>query len=244
MRKKNYVITGATSGIGKAIAQILDSDDNNLILLGRSLNKLEIVAENLKASTILIECDLTDSESVQSIATKMPEKIDGFIHAAGQDSLESIRKLTYHKFDKLMRLHVYSFVEILKIIEKTKTKHDSNWTSVVAISSVASDIGGIGQTIYSASKSALEACIRVLSKELIRKKIRLNTVKPGLVNTPMLMSWAKQMEIANLEELQLYGIAEASDIANVVKFLLQSESMHIIGKEIKVDSGGLVNKYF
>lgn len=242
--KKNYIITGSTSGIGKSVVESLDNLDNNLILISRSMSDLKELQNNLKTISTLIECDLTDINYLQKVVKNFPDKIDGFIHCAGQDSLESIRGINYKKFDYLMRLHVYSFIEILKFIEKNKSKKDNEWTSVVAISSIASDYGGIGQTLYSASKSALEACIRVLSKELIRKKIRLNTVKPGLVNTPMLRLWAKRMEIPNLMDLQLNGIAEPKDIANVVKFLLHDDSMHIIGKEIKVDSGGLINKHF
>ena len=240
----NYIITGASSGIGKALIEKLDNKNNHLFLISRSKNSLIKLQENLNSSSTLIECDLTDLDQIRTILNLLPHKVSGFVHAAGQDSLESIRGLSYNKFDYQMRLHVYSFIEILKHIEKYKIKSDSEWTKVVAVSSIASDNGGIGQTIYSSAKSSLESCVRVLSKELIRKKIRLNTIKPGLVNTPMLQKWLSSMNITNPYEIQLNGIAEPIDIANVIEFLLSDNSKEIIGREIKIDSGGIFNKYF
>jgi 3-oxoacyl-[acyl-carrier protein] reductase len=240
----NYIITGSTSGIGKAVIEKLDKKNNHLFLIGRSIDSLNEFKKNSISNITLMKCDLTNLEDIQRILILLPQNIKGFIHAAGQDSLESIRGLSYNKFDYQMRLHVYSFVEILKYIEKNKSKNDLEWTNVVAVSSIASDNGGIGQTIYSSAKASLEACVRVLSKELLRKKIRLNAIKPGLVNTQMLQKWLLDMNITNPNKIQLNGIAEPIDIANVIEFLLSDNSKEIIGREIKIDSGGLYNKYF
>ena len=84
--------------------------------------------------------------------------------------IKPLRYLTTKDIHSLMHLHVYSFIEILKCIEKSKKKTDDYWTSVVSLSSIASESGGIGQTAYSLSKAALEAATITLNKELSAKK--------------------------------------------------------------------------
>jgi short-subunit dehydrogenase len=244
---KNYILTGATSGIGKAIAERLDSPNNHLILIGRSKEKLDQLASKLKASSLVIAIDLTDIELLSTISQKLPHQIDGYIHAAGVESVEPIKLVNYKKFDNIMRLHLYSFVEILKAIEKNKKKSDSYFTSVVVLSSVASDNGGIGQTMYASSKAALESAIRVLSKELAQKNIRINAIKPGIVNTEMTQRWMRRIGVDNIEDIQkmqLNGISEPSDIANLIEFLLSDISKHIVGTQIKIDGGGPSSKIF
>ena len=202
MFKKNIIITGATSGIGRALVDEIDFEVNHLIFIGRSSDKLLELSKKIKTSCSLLTVDLVDLNNLIGILPQLPSRIDGFVHAAGVESVEPIKLVDYKKFDKLMRLHVYSFVEILKVIEKNKKKTDEFHTSVVALSSIASDNGGVGQTMYSATKAALEAAVRVLSKELVSKRIRINAVKPGIVDTDMTRRWMGRVGIANIAEVE------------------------------------------
>ena len=245
--KKNILITGATSGIGKALAISLDSASHNLILVGRSTEKLSELAALCIGSTTQVAIDLTDLEQIATLAQHLPLKIDGFVHAAGVDSVVPLKLINYYKFDDIMRLHLYAFVEILKMIEKNKKKSDVYHTSVVALSSIASDAGGVGQTMYAASKAALEAAVRVLSKELIAKRIRINAVKPGIVDTEMTRRWMSRIgitDIGDVEKMQLNGIAAPADIVNLITFLLSDGARHIVGAQIKIDGGGPSGKIF
>lgn len=245
--KKNILITGATSGIGKALALSLDSSSHHLILVGRSTDKLRELAEHCIGSTTQVAIDLTDLEQIATLAQHLPLKIDGFVHAAGVDSVVPLKLIKYYKFDEIMRLHLYAFVEILKMIEMNKKKNDVYHTSVVALSSIASDAGGVGQTMYAASKAALEAAVRVLSKELIAKRIRINAVKPGIVDTEMTRRWMSRIGITNIgdvEKMQLSGIAAPADIVNLISFLLSDGARHIVGAQIKIDGGGPSGKIF
>ncbi len=245
--KKNIIITGATSGIGRALASRLDDDAHHLVLIGRSQDKLDALAAQLRASTTLIALDLAEVEQIPEIASQLPSRIDGFVHAAGVESVEPIKLVSYAKFDAIMRLHVYAFVELLKLIEKSKKRSDDYPTSVVALSSIASDNGGVGQTMYAASKAALEAAVRVLTKELAAKRIRINAVKPGIVDTDMTRRWMRKIgvaDIADVQAMQLNGIAQPSEIAELIAFLLSSGARHIAGTQIKIDGGGPAGKVF
>lgn len=95
--------------------------------------------------------------------------------------------------------------------------------------------------LYASSKAALEASVRVLSKELMNNKMRINCVSPGLVNTEMTHRWMKRIGIEDINALsnfQQSGIADPLEIAYVIEFLLSSKSSHIVGQNISVDGGG------
>ncbi len=247
LESKRVIVTGATSGIGRAVAKHLDGLNSELILIGRSRQRLEALAGELAGKVTCCAIDLTDMSQISTLTNFLPERIDGLVHAAGVESVEPIRSVNYSKFDSIMRLHVYSFVELVKLIERHKKRDAKYCTSVVALSSIASDSGGIGQTMYAASKSALEAVVKVLSKELAKKRIRLNSVKPGLVDTEMTRRWMQRIgitDIRELDKLQLNGISGATDIANLIVFLLTDQSKHIVGSHITIDGGGPLSKIF
>jgi NAD(P)-dependent dehydrogenase (short-subunit alcohol dehydrogenase family) len=247
LQNKKIIVTGATSGIGRALVKQLDSANADLLLIGRSPKNLEALAAELMGKASCFALDLTNSAQLSGFTNALPERIDGFVHAAGVESVEPIRRISYENFDSIMRLHLYSFVELVKAIERNKKRDVSYPTSVVALSSIASDSGGVGQTMYSASKLALEAVVKVLSKELARKRIRLNSVKPGLVDTEMTRRWMQRIGIADtqeLDKLQLNGMASAVDIADLIVFLLSDRSKHVVGTHVVIDGGGPSSKIF
>ena len=238
---KTILITGASSGIGRAVCQRMDLPGNKLILSGRRREVLLEQAAEIRTETVILESDLSDLESIAQFARNIPERIDGFVHAAGVESVEPLRGVTYRKFDGLMRIHLYSFIELVRAIAQNKTRNDVYNTSIVAVSSIAVESGGIGQVMYAASKAALDATLRVLSKELASKRIRLNSVRPGLVDTEMTRRWMERVGIADfaaLEKLQVNGVAQPREIADVITFLLADASKHIVGTQIRVDGGG------
>lgn len=243
----NYLITGATSGIGKAVVTLLNKENNHLVLVGRDQTKLKESADFLLASYTLITHDLENIEDIEKAFSKLPDRIDGFVHCAGIDSTIPLKNIRNDKLEKVFRVNTFSFVEIMRVIANLKNNKSDYWTNVVAVSSIASEKGGVGQVIYSASKAALEAVIIVLTKELIRKKFRINCVRPGLVDTEMTRRWMERIGIEDINEvakMQLSGIAEPNEIAAVIKFLLSPDASHIMGQSITVDGGGPVSSIF
>jgi len=245
--KKTILVTGASSGIGLALVRQLDQAGHHLLLVGRSAEKLAELRASLNSSSVALPYDLADHEQLAALGAQLPARIDGFVHAAGLESVVPLRMVSYQKFDYLMRLHLYALVEILRLIDKNKKKEDDYLTSVVALSSVASDGGGVGQTMYAASKAALEAAVRVLSKELAPKRIRINAIKPGIVDTEMTRRWMRRIGIADpaeVDSMQLNGMAQPDEIVALILFLLSDQSRHIVGTQIKIDGGGPTGKVF
>lgn len=246
-KKKTVLVTGASSGIGYAIVQQLLDADSSVIAVGRSEDRLLKLSSILTPNSTAFKADLTDNDQLMLLLQQLPRNIDGFVHAAGIESLVPLRNITYRKFDSLMKIHVYSYIEIVKHIANHKPKESESPTSIVAISSVASDSGGKGQSMYAASKAALEAVSRVLSKELSDKNIRINVIRPGLVDTAMTRRWAEHIGITNMnivKNLQLRGLLTPEEVANLAVFLLSEKANGITGSQIIVDAGGARNTYF
>lgn len=247
LRGKSFVVTGATSGIGRALSTHLDFLGCRVLMVGRSKEKLDSVAKDLSANTTVFAIDLTVTDQLWRLESVLPSRVDGFVHSAGIESVEPLNLVNYQKFDSVMRLHVYSFVEIMRLIALRKPRRADYTTSVVALSSIAAEAGGIGQTMYAASKAALDAVVRSLSKELANKKIRLNAIKPGIVDTEMTRRWMDRIgidDILDVEKMQVNGLAKPADIVNLILFLLSNFSQHITGAHIKIDGGGPSGKIF
>ena len=239
------LITGGTSGIGREVLRKYDTLENEIFLITRKSFK-EISSSLIdNAKFTIIQQDLSYPIS-EEVINQLDQEFNLFIHCAGMEYVKPLKYLTVKDINSLMHLHVYSFIELLKCIEKSKKKNDNYWTSVVSISSIASDSGGIGQTAYSLSKAALEAATMTLNKELSAKKIRLNVIKPGFVKTEMTLRWMDKIGLdeIQLNKIQLNGIPKPEDIVNLIDFLLSKESFFLSGKSINIDGGGIKNKFF
>jgi NAD(P)-dependent dehydrogenase (short-subunit alcohol dehydrogenase family) len=244
---KNILITGGTSGIGAAVVQKLDSYDSHLIILSRNKSGASNKFINLKSKITLIQCDLSQISKIEESLTEIPDRIDCFVHSAGISHTKPLNKLKQDIYTDVFNVNVFSFIEIMRIISIRKVKAQNYWTNVVAVSSVASKIGGVGQIVYAASKAALESAIRTLTKELNKKNIRLNGVRPGLVDTPMTLDWMETIGLQDINQLNdfiLNGLAKPTEVADVICFLLSNESRQIMGQNITVDGGGVKNKLF
>lgn len=238
---KTIIITGATSGLGLALANSLYKT-YTLVLVGRSKDKLDTIKVDFGERHSYIQADLTKPDMLTKELKKINLKIDGFVHCAGAEVVAPIKFFSFEKFSESLNLNVYSFIEVVKYIASSKKYSDEYLTSVVTLSSIASDNGGAMQGIYSASKAALEALALPLSRELVKKKIRVNTVKPGLIDNNMTQRWANKVGVEDYTKLELSGPSSQEDVIELLKFLLSDKSKHIVGTSIRIDGGGALTK--
>lgn len=239
LENKNILITGASSGIGAAISEYLSELGYFVILVARDIKKLNDVKARLCSESIVIPYDLIDLKNIESIYTKCKEnkiKLDGLVHCAGINNDIPIRANDIEIMEKVTAINFFSFVELGKYFSKRKYSNDK--ASVVAISSSASISCGKGMCTYASSKAALNAAVKVMSKECLKRKQRVNAVLPTFVDTPM----AARMDetLGDLEQKianQPLGLIEPRQIAYLVEFLLSGKSSYITGACIPVSAG-------
>lgn len=238
---KKIVVTGATSGIGKGTAIRLAEQGANVCLVGRNKNALEDTLSVLSGTghRYFIK-DFLEADGYRELFDEILSdgvKIDGVAHCAGISSIHPLPTLSYANMDECMRVNLYSMVELVKMLSKKRYHNDAGF---VTVSSIAAEYPGKCQSIYAASKAAVNNMTQSLAIELAKKGIRINALMPASVNTRM-MEEANENRPTNLfdreMEKQLLGLEEPSDIANIIMFLLSDASSKITGRTIYADAG-------
>lgn len=241
-KNKQYLVTGVTSGLGKAIAEDLLLKGAIVLGIGRDFSKIdssEVFSENEKFT--FIKVDLTDVNSIEGFINKFcvkNNKFDGFVHCAGKEETIPIRIYDTEKVESLFKVNVYAGIELIKIF--SKKKNSNNKASLVLLSSVMGELGQPGKVGYCASKAAVLGAVRASSLELTKRKIRVNAVSPGVVNTPMtkkLFEALSQDSIDEIINMHPLGLGEISDVVPLIIFLLSNQSKWITGQNFKIDGG-------
>lgn len=238
---KTYLITGASSGIGKALIESFGNENIRVIALGRNLEKLEELKHELasKVEIVPVEVNLEDVPSIKSALTGvLSESFDGFIHCAGMSFLANLRKSSYQQFSSMMNVNFFSFVEILRLLLAKKPK-DKQFR-VVGMSSIASKIAYSSNSMYAATKGALDTFVRIISRELNSYHVEINTVQPAFVDTPMLSYlkdfWGAEFD-GFIKDFQPLGIIPVEDIVEQIRFLLNKRSTKVSGTSIFINAG-------
>lgn len=239
MKTKYTLVSASTSDIGKAIVKkILPS--SNVILHGRNQVKLETIASSLDSPKILIwNFDLQNVDEInKSLSEFMIANnivIDRFVHCAGSIKLLPIKHLELDNSRLIFDINFFSSLEIIKtLLLKVNEKELSN---IVFISAMFSKFGSKGNSIYAASKGAIDSLVKSLASELA-PKVRVNSILPGGLRTSMtnhLFNDPAYME--KFQEKYLLGEGDPDDIASMANFLLSNESKWITGQNYMVDGG-------
>lgn len=239
--RKSILITGASSGIGKAVSKYLSQQGFYVILVARNRDKLSQAADQLCGQSLVIPYDLMDLEHIEDIFVRCRKndiKLDGLVHCAGINRDIPVRTNEVKAMQEVTTVNYYSFVELGKFFGKRKYSNER--ASVVAISAMAADVCQKGMCTYSASKAALNAAVKVMGREFVKRHQRVNAIMPAFVNTPM----TERMDSAlgdldrKLEEQPL-GLIEPEQIAYLVDFLISDKSSYITGACIPVSAGAM-----
>lgn len=243
LSNKNIVITGAGSGIGQKTAITLSSLGAKVILLDVSEDGLKKTIESIPQELYDYKvADLTDFEALPDLVKQIVAEngpVAGLVHCAGISSRKPINVLRRHGFEKLMDVNFYSFVELVRLLTKRGNFEDGG--SIVAMSSISSIKGYKAKTEYCVSKASVDAFVRCAALELAPKKIRINTIMPGEVLTPMGIK-AREMNAAagNNSYEQPLGPTEPYEVANLIAFLLSDATKTITGTSVVIDGGSSI----
>lgn len=240
---KKIVVTGASSGIGRAAAIKLSQQGAAVFLIGRDKTRLEETVSFMsgEGNRYYVK-DLSEDGGIKEIYDDIVSdgsKIDGLVYCAGITKVVPVSMLGKKAMDESMTVNLYSFAEMAGLLSKKKYH---NRSSIVGISSIAARYPQKCQGVYVAAKAAMNAMVSSMAIELAEKDIRINSVMPGSVNTEMLKTAFEDKtdeEKSRALSCQVLGLSEPDDIANVVMFLLSDASRMITGREIYADGGYL-----
>ena len=237
MVEKNILITGASSGIGKEISLYLAKQGATVILIGRNEERLREIKEQIGDKAYTYVCDLNYTEKIRGIFDFCREnglKLDGMVHSAGISEPMPVRSVSIQNVEETMRVNCMSFAELGKYFGGKRYSNEQ--ASVVAISSLAATRQAMGQVSYAASMAALNSMVEVMSKEFLKRKIRVNAIMPSYVDTPMVAEGGRFGMNNGIDQMPL-GVIEPIQIAYLTEFLLSDRSKYITGAAIPVSAG-------
>lgn len=240
IKDKFVLITGATSDIGFAIAKDL-AINSNLILHGRDIEMLKKLASEIKNKKriLLWEYDLNNVENLSADFTLFLETnlvaVQSFIHVAATIKILPIKSFKLEYSNKIFNVNFFSAVEIIRSLLLKSNRE--NFNNIILISAYFSKFGNKGNSIYAATKGALDSLVKSLAVELA-PKVRVNSILPGAIRTKMTKHlFEDETHMSGFRNKYLLGEGSAKDISNMALFLLSNNASWITGQNVFVDGG-------
>ena len=237
----NIILTGATSGIGLETLKQLVEKKHIVYAIGRDFSKIDYYIEDNKNQIKKYVFDFINVQDIEKLFLDFEldkEKFDGLIHCAG---IEETMPLTLYDPDKIKQIftiNVFAGIELLRHF--TKKKFSIDGASVVFVSSVMGVLGQPGKIGYCSTKAAVLGMVKASALEFAKRKIRVNAVLPGVVNTPMTQNLFAQIDEENKKQIVAMhplGLGEVSDVVPTILFLLSENSKWITGQNLIIDGG-------
>ncbi len=237
--EKRFVVTGATSGIGRKISIDLASAGATVLAIGRRTERLDDLKKLFPENIIPCAIDVNDFELLKNDLEKFGEvkKIDGSVHAAGINKFTPLRAFNWNDAEGIIKTTLYAGIELVRTLSAKKLT--AARSSHILIASVAGIKGEIGFTAYSSAKSAVIGAVRSMALELAIKDVRVNSITPGWLPTEMTDAIEARYpgRIDTIKLQHPLGLGSVEDISNLAMFLLSDESKWITGSNIVIDGG-------
>ncbi|MBQ7606403.1 MAG: SDR family oxidoreductase [Desulfovibrionaceae bacterium] len=243
LKNRQYLVTGSSSGVGRAVCIALANAGAHVVLSGRNRTRLEETLSNMPGCDHhIMPCDLAQPDGIEAWARSIIRQcppLDGIAYCAGVGGRWPLRHTTTAMLHSVMQVNFYSFVECVRWF--TQLKERKHPMRIVAMSSLASETNLKSYTPYAASKAALEAAVRVLGTELLPRNTGICTVKAAFIDTPML-DVTKEMQgdlNAHFKKIgyQPMGLIPPDAVAAMILFLLSDAARHITGTQIPFNAG-------
>ena len=244
LKNKVALVSGAGKGLGKACALALAEAGANLIIISRTKKDLEQVAKEakkFKSKCKIYVCDITNYNDLKTIINKQP-KIDILVNNAGTNIPEHFTKVKTKNMERLVKLNTIAAFNLAQLssIKMIKTKNRKKiGGSIVNMSSQMGHVGGRIRSVYNMNKFGMEGLTKGMAIDLAKYNIRVNSVAPTFVVTPMTKKFLKNKKFRRdtLNSIPLGRFAEMSEIASAVVFLASDAASMITGTSILVDGG-------
>jgi 3-oxoacyl-[acyl-carrier protein] reductase len=232
---KTVLVTGATRGIGNAIAK--EFKKNNFSVIGTATSESGVATlheQNIKGYVL----DLNSKDSINSFWGKLEnddQKISVLINNAGITRDNIVLRMSDEEWSDIMNVHLYGTFQLSKRVLKMMLKE--KYGRIINISSASASIGNRGQSNYAAAKAGVEAFTKSLAKEVGKRDITINAVAPGFISTDM----TEQNDGVNSEylikEIPMGRFGEPEEVADLVSFLCSEQASYITGQTIHINGG-------
>lgn len=238
LQGKTILITGASSGIGQSTAIECSRLGATVLITARNEERLKETLSRLAGDGHeYLSADMTTDTGIDEIIKDIPQ-LDGLVLCAGKSNASPFKLADRNKFDSIFEINYFAPIELLRLLIKGKKIKDK--ASVVFVSSIGGvEAISIGNTIYGASKAALNSTMKYCALELAPKGIRCNSVLPGMVNTRMIKGGAlneEQLKV-DMQRYPLKRYGEPEDIAYGIVYLLSDASSWMTGHSLVIDGG-------
>ena len=244
LKHKTSIITGCNRGIGLRILKTFAQNGSNVFACYRQqseeiINNCKNLSKKCGVKIYPVFFDLRNNDQLKSALQEIlenAESIDVLVNNAGIIHTSLFQMTKIEKYREIFEVNFFAYIDFIQRISKLMTKKKNG--SIVNISSSAAHEANIGRSAYASSKSSIEILSKVISRELGRFNVRVNSIAPGLTETDMMKeSTPNEFLKDTLSRVSLNRVANPNEIANVALFLASDLSSYITGQTIRVDGG-------
>lgn len=232
------LVTGASRGIGAAIADALVAAGNTVIGTATTDAGAAAISERLGAGGEGMALNVTSQESIDAVLAAITEKHGAplvLVNNAGITQDNILMRMKDAEWDSVISTNLGSVYHLSKAVLRAMTK--ARWGRIISVSSVVGSMGNAGQSNYAASKAGMEGFSRSLAREIGSRGITVNCVAPGFIDTDMTRELPEAQREALLSQIPAARLGDAKEIAAVVRFLASEEAGYVTGETIHVNGG-------
>ena len=233
------LVTGASGGIGSAIAQALAGQGARLAVSGSNIAKLEAFRDSLGGDHVALPRDLSDGAAVDALVPAAVEalggKLDILVNNGGITRDNLVMRMKDEEWDQVIRVNLEAAFRLARAAARPMMK--ARFGRIVSITSVVGTTGNPGQANYAASKGALTAMSKALAQELASRGITVNCVAPGFIASPMTDSLPDAQKEALNARIPMGKMGEGADIGAAVVYLASREAGYVTGQTLHVNGG-------
>ena len=241
---KTALVTGASQGIGEAVARLLARQGARVVLAARKEGRLREVAGEIEAAGGMahpLTLDVSRPETFGEVLRSLPEdfaNVDVLVNNAGVTADNLLARMSLEDWERVIRVNLTGAFALTKEVLRGMMKR--RWGRVINVSSVVGLMGNAGQANYAASKAGLIGLTKSVAKELASRGILVNAVAPGYIETDMTADLPDAARDALMGQIAVGRLGKPEDIASVVRFLAGPGASYITGQVLVVDGGMVI----
>lgn len=232
------LVTGASGGLGSAIAEALAGQGARVALSGTRKEALEAVAARLPNDPVILPCNLSDAEAVEGLVPAAIEALGGLdvvINNAGITRDTLILRMKDEDFEQVLKVNLEAAFRISRAAVKPMMK--ARFGRIINITSIVGVTGNPGQVNYAASKAGLIGMSKALAQEVASRGITVNCIAPGFISSPMTDALSDDQKSALMVKIPAGRLGEGADIAAAAVYLASREAAYVTGQTLHVNGG-------